>query len=140
MNKIILSLVFVAWSLVAQAGVEISGAWARATAPGQTVGAAFMTLTSSDNASLDSVSSSIAKRVQIHRMWMDNGVMKMRMLDSLPLPAGKSVILDPDGLHLMLLGLKKPLKEGDNIEISLTLKDKLGKQKIQKISLPVKAN
>ena len=139
MNKIILSLVFAAWSLAAQAGVEITGAWARATAPGQTVGAAFMTLNSSDNASLESASSPVAKSVQIHRMSMDNGVMKMRMLDSLPLPAGKSVKLDPDGLHLMLLGLKKPLKEGDNIEISLTLKDKLGKQTIQKISFTVKA-
>ena len=140
MNKIIISLVFAAWSLAAQAGVEITGAWARATAPGQTVGAAFMTLKSSDNASLESAASPIAKSVQIHRMSMDNGVMKMRMLDSLPLPAGKIVKLDPDGLHLMLLGLKRPLKEGDKIEISLTLKDKLGKQTIQKISLPVKAD
>ena len=140
MNKIIISLVFAAWSLAAQAGVEISGAWARATAPGQEVGAAFMTLKSSDNASLESAASPIVKSVQIHRMSMDNGVMKMRMLDSLPLPAGKSVKLDPDGLHLMLLGLKKPLKEGDKIEISLTLKDKLGKQTIQKVIFPVKAD
>ena len=140
MNKIILTLAFVTWSIAAQAGVEISGAWTRATAPGQEVGAAFMTLTSSDNASLVSASSPVAKNVEIHRMSMDNGVMKMRMLDSLPLPAGKSVKLDPDGLHLMLLDLKKSLKEGDKVEISLTLKDSLGKLTIQKVNAPVKVN
>ena len=140
MNKIILTLAFVTWSIAAQAGVEISGAWTRATAPGQEVGAAFMTLTSSDNASLVSASSPVAKNVEIHRMSMDNGVMKMRMLDSLPLPAGKSVKLDPDGLHLMLLDLKKSLKEGDKVEISLTLKDSLGKLTIQKVNATVKEN
>lgn len=140
MNRLAISLVLVAWSLAAQAGVGISDSWARATAAGQDVGAAYMTLKSSTDATLVSATSPVSTSVEIHSMTMDNGVMKMRMLDSLPLPAGKPVKLEPSGFHLMLLGLKKPLKAGDKIEISLTLKDKLGKLEIQKVSLPVKAN
>ena len=140
MNRLAISLVLAAWSLAAQAGVVISDSWARATVAGQDVGAAYMTLNSTTDATLLAAASPVSTSVEIHSMTMDNGVMKMRMLDSLPLPAGKPVKLEPSGFHLMLLGLKKPLKAGDKIEISLTLKDKLGKQEIQKVSLPVKAN
>ncbi len=140
MHNLAISLVLVAWSLAAQAGVGITDSWARATVAGQDVGAAYMTLNSTSDATLVSATSPVSTSVEIHSMTMDNGIMKMRMLDSLPIPAGKPVKLEPTGLHLMLLGLKKPLKAGDKIEISLTLKDKLGKQEIRKISLPVKAD
>lgn len=140
MNRLITALILAIWSLVGHAGMEISDAWAHATAPGQDVGAAYMTLKSSEDATLVSASSPAADSVEIHRMWMDHGVMKMRMLDSLSLPAGKPVKLEPGGFHLMLFDLKKPLKAGDKIEILLTLKGKHGKQSSQKVSLPVKAD
>jgi copper(I)-binding protein len=126
--------------LGAHAGVEISNAWARSTAPGQEVGAAYMSLKSTRAAKLLEVKSPVAESVEIHEMSMNNGVMKMRMLDVLDLPAGKAVKLEPGGFHLMLIGLKKPLKAGDNIEISLTVKDSRGKLSTQKASLPVKAD
>jgi len=140
MNKLFISLVLFACSFSAQATVKITDAWIRATAPGQEVGGAFMTITSKVDSTLASASSPVASDIQIHRMWMEKDVMKMRMLDSLKLPKGKPVKLDPDGFHLMLFGLKKPLKEGDNIEISLTLKDKLGNQTVQIVRVPVKPN
>jgi copper(I)-binding protein len=126
--------------LGAHAGVEISNAWARSTAPGQEVGAAYMSLKSTRAAKLLEVKSPVAESVEIHEMSMNNGVMKMRMLDVLDLPVGKTVKLEPGGFHLMLIDLKKPLKAGENIEISLTVKDNRGKLSTQKVSLPVKAD
>jgi copper(I)-binding protein len=140
MNKIFISLILLACSFSAHASVKITDAWVRATAPGQEVGGAYMTITSKIDSTLTSASSPIASDVQIHRMWMEKDVMKMRRLDSLLLPKGKPVKLGPDGFHLMLFGLKKPLKEGDNIEFSLTLKDKLGNQTVQIVRVPVKSN
>jgi copper(I)-binding protein len=140
MNRIAITLTLLLCSLSAHAGVEISAAWARATAPGQEVGAAYMRLKSSGAAKLIKVASAAAGTVEIHEMSMNGGVMKMRMLDELNLPAGKSVALEPGGFHLMLIDLKKPLKAGDHIDISLTLKDSRGKLSSQKVSLPVKTD
>ena len=99
-----------------------------------------MSLKSTMAAKLLEVKSPVAESVEIHEMSMNNGVMKMRMLDVLDLPAGKTVKLEPGGFHLMLINLKKPLKAGDNIEISLTVKDNRDKLSTQKVSLPVKAD
>lgn len=139
MNRLAITLALALWSLSAHAGVEISDAWARATAPGQEVGAAYMSLKSAKSAKLLKVKSSAAGSVEIHEMSMNNGVMKMRMLDVLELPAGRTVKLEPGGFHLMLIDLKKPLKAGDHIEISLILKDSRGTLSTQKVSLPVKS-
>ena len=140
MNRLAITLSLLLWSLGAHAGVEISNAWARSTAPGQEVGAAYMSLKSTMAAKLLEVKSPIAESVEIHEMSMNNGVMKMRMLDVLDLPAGKTVKLEPGGFHLMLIDLKKPLRAGDAIEISMTFKDGRGKLINQKVSLPVKAD
>ena len=140
MNRLAITLSLLLWSLGAHAGVEISNAWARSTAPGQEVGAAYMSLKSTMAAKLLEVKSPVAESVEIHEMSMNNGVMKMRMLDVLDLPAGKTVKLEPGGFHLMLIDLKKPLTAGENIEISLTVKDNRGKLSTQKVSLPVKAD
>lgn len=140
MNKFLISLMLLLASLSAHAAVEISAAWARATAPGQEVGAAYMNLKSSASAKLVGVSSPVADSVEIHEMSLKNGVMKMRMLEVMDLPAGKTVKLEPSGFHLMLIDLKKPLKAGENIEVELTLQDSRGKRSTQKVSLPVKAD
>jgi periplasmic copper chaperone A len=140
MNRLAITLSLLLWSLCAHAGVEISNAWARTTAPGQEVGAAYMSLKSTRAAKLLEVKSPAADSVEIHEMSMNNGVMKMRMLDVLDLPAGKTIKLEPGGIHLMLINLKKPLKAGENIEISLTVKDSRGKLSTQKVNLPVKAD
>lgn len=104
--------------------VSINDAWVRPSNPGQEVGAAYMTLTSKRNISLVSVEADVTKSVEIHNMSMENGVMKMRMLDALPLKAGKPYKLAPGGFHLMLFDLKKPLTLGDEVNFVLTFKNK----------------
>jgi len=117
----------------------ISDAWVRATAPGQQVGAAYMTLKSNADITVTKVESNVTGSVEIHEMAMQNGVMKMRMKDSLPLSAGKPFKLEPSGFHLMLFDLKKPLQAGEKVAFSLEFKDKNGKVETQKISVPIKA-
>jgi len=103
--------------------VAVDNAWVRPTNPGQDVGAAYMTLTSTQDATLVKAESSVTKSVEIHSMTMQNGVMKMRMLKNLELKAGEPYKLAPGGFHLMLFDLKKPLAVGDTVEFSLTFKD-----------------
>ena len=116
----------------------ISEAWVRATAPGQQVGAAYMTLKSNADITVTKVQSNVTGSVEIHEMAMNNGVMKMRMKDSLPLSAGKPFKLEPNGFHLMLFDLKKPLQAGGEVAFTLEFKDKNGKIESQKISAPIK--
>ena len=117
----------------------VSNAWARATAPGQEVGAAYMSLKSTTNAELVKVETPAAGSVEIHMMSMKNGVMEMRMLDKLALPAGKSVDLAPGGFHLMLFDLKKPLKSGENVPFTLSIKYGNGKVISLQTTVPIKA-
>jgi copper(I)-binding protein len=104
--------------------VSIKDAWVRPTNPGQEVGAAYMTLTSNRDVSLVSVEADATKSVEIHNMTFENGVMKMRMLDTLALKAGKPYKLAPGGFHLMLFDLKKPLATGEQVSFVLTFKKK----------------
>lgn len=132
-------LCFLAGCSQANEGVTISDAWVRAMAPGQKVGAAYLTLKSAAETTLVKAESPVAGSVEIHSMTMNDGVMKMRMLDALPLPAGKTVKLEPGGFHLMLFDLKQPLKAGEKVEFVLHFKDATGKTSTMKLTAPVKA-
>ncbi len=121
------------------AAVTITDAWVRENAPGQTVGAAYMTLESADESALVFVESPAADSVEIHSMTMNNNVMKMRKLEELPLKAGKPEKLAPGGFHLMLFDLKKPLKSGQKVDFKLCFKDKAGNITHQMVTLPIKA-
>ena len=111
---------------VAQGGgpsISVDQPYARATPAGAATGAAYMTLTNKAQAAdrLTAVSSDVADKLQIHEMAVVNGVMQMRQLaDGLPVPAGGSVVLKPGGYHIMLIGLKKPLKAGETFPLTLT--------------------
>jgi periplasmic copper chaperone A len=105
----------------AHAEVTISKPWVRATVPGQKVAAAYMEIRSSENATLVGAASPAAKTAEVHEMSMDNGVMKMREIPRLELPAGKTVALKPGGYHVMLTDIVKPLKAGDSVPITLTV-------------------
>ena len=120
------------------AEVTITDAWVRANAPGQSVGAAYMTLKSPQDTTLISVETVAAGSVEIHSMTMNDGVMKMRMLDELALNAGKAEKLAPGGFHLMLFDLKKPLKSGEEVTFKLSFKDKANKVSVQTVVLPIK--
>jgi copper(I)-binding protein len=103
-------------------GVTVAHPWARATPEGQKVGAAFAEIKTDKDTSdrLIGASSPVAEKVEIHSMTMEGDVVKMRRLDGIDLKPGESLVLKPMGNHLMLIGLKQPLKEGDLIKLTLT--------------------
>lgn len=101
--------------------VTVSDAWARATVPGQENGSVGLVITSQKDARLIAVTTPVAASSEIHTMTMDNGVMKMRQLEYLVLPAKQPVTLGPGGDHLMLFGLKHAFKVGDKVPLTLTV-------------------
>ncbi|MCD8523694.1 MAG: copper chaperone PCu(A)C [Saccharospirillaceae bacterium] len=93
--------------------LDIHDAYVREPIPGRYMSAAFMTLsnTTAQNKTLISASADWAGLIEIHTHLHDNGVMRMRQLESLTIPAGERVSLQPGGLHLMLFKLQLPLSE-----------------------------
>jgi copper(I)-binding protein len=111
-------------------GVTATNAWVRGTIPGQPVTGAFMTLSSTGDGTVVSVSSPVAGTAEIHRMVLEDNVMKMRPLSKLELPAGKSVNLNPGGYHIMLMDLKRPLRAGESVPLILTVESAAGKRQV----------
>ncbi len=109
--------------------IEIDSAWSRATAPGQDVAMVDLNITSNKSVELIKISSPACKKVELHSMSHEDGMMKMREVKSVALPAGKRVNLGESGYHLMLIGLKSALKAGDNVPLTLTIKS--GKETIK---------
>ena len=101
--------------------VKISGVWARATAPGQTTAVVYMEVKSAATAALVAAGTPLAGRAEFHSMTMEGGVMRMRALPRVDLPAGKTVKLAPGGAHLMLIDLKSPLRPGDKVPLVLSV-------------------
>ena len=101
--------------------LKIGHPWARPTLPGQSAGGAYLSVTNNGGAPdrLLGGSSPAAAGVEVHEMRMEGDVMRMREMQGLELPAGKTVTLAPGGLHLMLTGLKAPLKLGDKLALKL---------------------
>lgn len=112
----------------AHAQVTVDKPWVRTTVPQQTTTGAFMTITSAQGGKLVGASSPIAASVEVHEMKMDGDTMKMRPVDALPLPAGKPVELKAGSYHMMLMGLKAPVKFGDVVPIQLVVEDAKGKR------------
>ena len=100
--------------------IQVGHPHARPTNAGQQVGAGYLKLDNRGPADrLVSVTTSAAKSVELHTMSMEGDMMKMRQLDAIELPKGATVELKPGGLHLMLMGLKAPLKSGDTFPMTL---------------------
>lgn len=116
----------------------VTEAWARATVPGQPVAAAYMKISSPFHVTLIGVETDVAKQVQVHDMQMNDGVMQMRRHDQLDIPAGATIELAPGGMHLMLLGLKKPLKAGDAITVKMTFVDAEKAKVTSVVTVPVR--
>ena len=119
------------------ADVEVKDAWARATVPGQKAGGVFMTLTSAKGATLLGGSSAAAKSVEIHEMKHEGDVMKMRAVQKVALPAGKSVALTGD-YHIMLMGLSKELKAGTTVDLELKVENAEKKVETVKVKAEVR--
>jgi len=106
-----------------QPGVRVTDAWVRAAPVGATAGAAYLVVTNTGPAAdrLVAGASPAANQVEVHEMSMDGGVMRMRpVAGGLAVPEGGSVALKPGGYHIMLIGLKAPLRAGGTIQLTLT--------------------
>jgi len=114
----------------AQSPVHVDQPWVRTTVEQQTTTGAFMTLTAARDLRLVSARSPAAATVEIHEMKMVGEVMRMRPVEALPLPAGKPVELKSGAYHMMLMGLKQPVKAGDIVPIDLDLVDVQGRHEI----------
>jgi copper(I)-binding protein len=102
-------------------GIQIADAWSRPTPPGIDVGVAYFTIRNAGKADrLLRVSSPVARRAELHVSAMKDGVMKMEGLSSVDVGGGAPVAFEPSGRHVMLMGLKRPLKEGDVFPLTLT--------------------
>lgn len=123
---------------LAHAQVTVSEAWVRATVAQQKATGAFMQLQSAQDAKLVSAQSPVAGVTEVHEMAMDNGVMKMRAIPSLALPAGKAVELKPGGYHVMLMDLKGQIKDGDMVPVTLVVEGKDGKRQNIEVKAPAR--
>ena len=100
--------------------IAIGHPYARATAAGQTTGGGFLKLANGGaDDKLLSAAAAVSASVELHEMKMEGDVMRMRHVDGIVLPAGKSVELRPGGFHIMFVGLKEPLKAGDKFPMKL---------------------
>lgn len=112
--------------------LKIGHPWARATPGVVKNGAAYLTVTNTGKQAdrLLAASTDAADHAELHTHLQENGVMKMRQIADIPLEAGATVKLQPGGLHIMLMGLKQPLKEGDRVPLTLRF-DQAGEVKVE---------
>ncbi|MCD8514256.1 MAG: copper chaperone PCu(A)C [Nitrincola sp.] len=126
MRKLLLAsaLVFSSFSFANEA-IIIEEPFARAVPPGQPNSAAFMTLKneSSDIVRIISATSNVSEVTELHTHTEVDGVMQMRQIDAIEIPADGMTELKPGGLHVMLIGLTQNLAEGDTVEVTLNFED-----------------
>lgn len=123
----------------ASAQVVVRNAWVRATVPQQTATGAFLQLTAEHDTRLVSVSSTVAPVAEVHEMALQDNVMRMRPVPAVDLPAGKAVDLKPGGHHIMLMGLKQPVKAGETVPLTLVFEDRAGKRQSVEVKAVVRA-
>jgi copper(I)-binding protein len=101
--------------------LTVTDAWSRTTPPGVTVGVAYFTLKNDTGKSdrLLKISSPVAAKVQVHRTEILDGVARMREVAVLHVAAGERLAFEPGAMHVMLMGLKKPLVEGQKFDLEL---------------------
>ncbi|MCF7983873.1 MAG: copper chaperone PCu(A)C [Thiohalocapsa sp.] len=105
--------------------LNVGDPYARAVPPGQPNSAVFMQIENggSEDRALVSAQSPAADVVELHTHRMQDGMMQMRRVERIALPAGETVTLEPGGLHVMLIGLKQQLSPGDEVDLTLGLDD-----------------
>ena len=134
MKKFVLSIASIA--AVFGADVEIDEAYARASIPNVPNSAAFFVIknNSDKDIAITSANSDIAEKNELHTHIKENQMLKMMKIEKLVVPAKSSLELKSGGDHVMLIGLKKELKAGDEISLELSFSD--GDKK--SIKVPVK--
>jgi copper(I)-binding protein len=117
-----LLLILLAFGAVAAAdsGLAVRDAWARATPPGASVAAAYLTIVGGAKADrLVSATTARAGMSQIHVVTSAEGMARMRPVEGVEIPAHQSVMLAPQGLHIMLMDLAQPLVAGERFKLTL---------------------
>jgi len=137
MRLLFASALFALSTMASAADLTIDGAWVRGTVPAQKATGAFMKITSKQDAALVGASTPLADKAEVHEMKMQGDVMKMNAIPRLPLPAGKPVELSPGGYHIMLFGLKQPLKAGDKLPLELQI-EQGGKRETVKVDVEIR--
>lgn len=137
MKKILgLSVLLFAFSVAdggaEQTSIQVENAWARESPPTVSNGAAYVTLTNTGNETdhLVAVSGNVAETIELHTHLMEDGVMKMRQVDDIEVSPEEQTILEPGGLHIMLIGLQAPLQAGQTFPLTLEF-EKAGKMGIE---------
>ncbi|HSJ46939.1 MAG TPA: copper chaperone PCu(A)C [Euzebyales bacterium] len=122
----------------AASGGEISVTDAHVPVPAGANGAAYMTLTNDGDAddTLVRVSTDVAETVGLHETSTQDGSMSMQEVDGIDIPAGGDAVLEPGGLHVMLIGVTQDLAEGDTLDLTLTF-DNAGEQTVSAEVVPL---
>ena len=105
--------------------VVVRDAWVREPPGGHPIAAAYMTIVNNSGAAMVLVGahSPVVERIEIHTMTHEDGTMRMRQVERVPLPAGGQVVLESGGLHLMLMGPSNPPRAGDSVDLTLRFAD-----------------
>jgi copper(I)-binding protein len=111
------------FSTAALAQVTVLDPWVRATVPNQKASGAFMRVQSARAARLVGISTPVAGRAELHEMAMEKNTMRMRQVDAIDLPAGQPVNLASGGYHVMFFELKRQLKEGESVPLTLVVQE-----------------
>ncbi len=112
-------------NLQSQSALSVESGHVSALIPGQEVSAGYLHLHNNgdEDVLLVDFSSPAATMVQLHETAMKNGMMSMNRLDSVVVPAGGDLLMQPGGLHLMIMGVDKTAFAGDSIELDLHFSD-----------------
>ncbi len=117
-RKIVVLFLFLLCPALCSAAIVVSEGYVREMPPGQPVSAAFLYLhnDSDQPVVLLAVSSDSAERVEMHQHSHNNGMMRMEEVASVTVPAKGTFIFEPGAYHLMLIDIKRPLREGDTVK------------------------
>lgn len=117
--------------------ISVNDGYIREVIPGSTVTSSYMTVTNNGSQAIKLIGakSDLIPRIEIHEHTMADGMMKMRQVSHIDIAAGKSAILQPMGLHLMMFELAKPLKQDEQVAITLVFDHNVTKE----IVLPVRS-
>jgi protein SCO1 len=103
--------------------IKVVGAWSRSTAPGASVGVVYFEVINAGPAdTLLAIECPAAQRAEMHATGRSDGIMRMRPVESVDIPAGGRLSFQPGGLHAMLIGIKQPLKEGGRLPLTLVFR------------------
>lgn len=125
MKVILLAVLAVPVQAQGDAILQVASPWLRATLPGQQVSSGYFQLhnPTAEAVVVVAVRSARAAKIEMHQHLHENGMMRMRRLDSVLIPGGESVLFEPGGFHLMLFGLDAALTDGESVDLVLVLAD-----------------